>query len=138
MKPLSLKKILSNPLVWIGLVLCYMTIHYEGKHRAFDVFYNLETYRNLAIGATIYACIFRRQYTYHQCRLDIKQTLLACLETMMIILFVWWFSLGCYVSFHVGGENYSDTLREKYARAGRDMGRNSGDTVIVIKKSDIE
>jgi hypothetical protein len=116
MRRFSLLKILTNLQVWIGVVLSFMTIYYEGKHEALGIFYSLTTYRNLAIGSVIYTLIFKRQYTRHLGKMDIKQTLVACLETMVFILFVWMMCLYFYVGFHVGGDRYSDTLREKYSR----------------------
>lgn len=113
----SFKKILLNPLVWIGVVLAIFTIQYEGLYGAYGIFYNPITYRNLAIGSCIYVLIFRRQYTRKLRKLDIGETLICCLETMSIILFVWMFVLGLYVEFHTGGELYSEMVRHKLARA---------------------
>ena len=47
------KAVFLNPLVWIGLVLTGFTLHYEGYEGAFNVFFELETYRNLALGAAV-------------------------------------------------------------------------------------
>ena len=117
MHQFSFKKILLNPLVWIGTILSFFTIHYEGLHNAYSIFYNPITYRNLGIGVGVYVAIFRRQYTKKLRKLDIKETLLCCLETMVIILFVWMFTLGLYVEFHTGGELYSEMVKHKLTRA---------------------
>jgi len=112
------KSIILNPLVLIGLVLTGFTLAYSEERAAFQVFYNIETYRNLIIGVTLYVLLFDRQYTAGMRRLDIGQTLLAILESMVIVLLVWAGSLFAVVTYHVGGENYRDVLRAKYVKNG--------------------
>ncbi|MBQ8750678.1 MAG: hypothetical protein IJZ30_03475 [Alphaproteobacteria bacterium] len=116
MKPWSLTKILTNPLIWIGLTLTYMTIHNEGLNSAFDVFYNPITYRNLFIGSAIYVVLFDRHYTKNYKKLDYLETFVAIIEKMAIILFIWLFTLSIYTSYHNGGEAYSNILRARYLR----------------------
>ena len=116
MKPWSLTKILTNPLMWIGLILTYMTLHYEGLKSAYEIFFNPNTYRNLFIGSGIYVAIFDRRYTKNHTKLDYMETLSAVIEKMAIILFIWMFTLSLYVGYHQGGEVYSDMLRAKYSR----------------------
>ena len=112
------KSVLLNPLVWIGLILTGFTLHYEGYSDAFKVFFQLETYRNLAIGAAIYVALFNRQYKKGGGKLDIAETLAAVVVTMYIILLVWGISLFAVVNYHLGGLAYSDGLRQRYKDAG--------------------
>ena len=74
------KAVFLNPLVWIGLVLTGFTLHYEGYEGAFNVFFELETYRNLVLGAAVYVALFDRRYKPGGGRLDISETLAAVLE----------------------------------------------------------
>ena len=60
------KAVFLNPLVWIGLVLTGFTLHYEGYEGAFNVFFELETYRNLALGAAVYVALFDRRLTFRK------------------------------------------------------------------------
>ncbi len=112
------KAVLVNPLVWVGLILTGFTLHYEGKERAFDLFYQLETYRNLSIGAAFYVALFDRHYKRGGERLDIGETLMAVLETMYTIIIVWILSLFLVTNYHIGGENYSAALAERYRKSG--------------------
>lgn len=112
------KSIILNPLVLIGLILTGFTLAYSEERAAFQVFYSVETYRNLIIGATLYVLLFDRQYTAGMRRLDIGQTLLAILEAIAIILLVWVGSLFAVITYHIGGENYRDVLRARYVKEG--------------------
>ncbi len=112
------KSVLLNPLVWFGLILTGFTLHYEGYSDAFKVFFELETYRNLAIGAAIYVALFNRQYKKGGGKLDIAETLAAVVVAMYVILLVWGLSLFAVVNYHLGGLAYSDGLRQRYKDAG--------------------
>lgn len=112
------KSIILNPLVLIGLILTGFTLAYSEDRAAFQVFYSVETYRNLIIGTTLYVLLFDRKYTAGMQRLDIGQTLLTILESLVIILLVWAGSLFAVISYHIGGENYRDVLRAKYVKNG--------------------
>lgn len=112
------KSIIINPLVWFGVILTCFTLHYEGFDNAYQIFFQFETYRNLAIGAAIYVALFNRQYKRGGDKLDVKETLLTVLETMYVILFVWGISLFAVVNYHLGGLSYSAGLRERYEAAG--------------------
>ena len=118
-----LKKILSLPLFWIGILLTCFTIHYEGQKEAFAVFFIPETYRNLLVGGAIYVALFDRRYTEHRERFDIKETFKALIETVSVIFFVWSISLVFYVGYHEGGEAYSLGLRKNYARIQAERNR---------------
>ena len=72
MNNLTLKKILLNPLFWIGITLSYLTIHYEGIKNAYEIFFSPTTYRNLFIGMGIYVAIFDIKYTKNQEKIDIE------------------------------------------------------------------
>lgn len=112
------KSVLLNPLVWIGLILTGFTLHYEGYSNAFKVFFQWQTYRNLAIGAAVYVILFNRQCKRGGRRIDVAETLATVLETMYIILLVWGLSLFAVVNYHQGGLSYSEGLRERYKSAG--------------------
>ena len=112
------KSIILNPLVLIGLILTGFTLANAEDRAAFQVFYNTETYRNLIIGTTLYVLLFDRKYTAGMRRLDIGQTLLTILESLIIIVLVWAGSLFAVVSYHIGGENYRDVLRARYVKSG--------------------
>lgn len=112
------KSIIINPLVWFGIILTCFTLHYEGFDNAYQIFFQFETYRNLAIGAAIYVALFNRQYKRGGDKLDVKETLLTVLETMYVILFVWGISLFAVVNYHLGGLSFSANLRERYEAAG--------------------
>ena len=117
MKEFSIKKILTNPLVWIGLSLSYFTLHYENSENIYDIFLSFNTYRNLLIGSCIYVAIFNIKYTKNHKHIDILETLYTCIETMFIILFIWLFCLSLYTGFHQTGNMYSRALRAKYSHA---------------------
>ena len=105
------KAVFLNPLVWIGLVLTGFTLHYEGYEGAFNVFFELETYRNLALGAAVYVALFDRRYKPGGGRLDISETLAAVLEAMYVIVLTWGITLFAIVNYHLGGMSYSAGLR---------------------------
>lgn len=108
-----IKKILSTPLIWIGLTLTLFTIHYENKDEALSIFFDKTTYRNLAIGSIIYVAIFDKRYTEGHTKLDLKETFSAIIETIATILIVWLISTSLYVGYHQGGEMYSIALQKK-------------------------
>ena len=116
MSNLTLKKILLNPLFWIGIVLSYLTIYYEGQKNAYEIFFNPITYRNLFIGMGLYVAIFDVKYTQNREKIDILETLASCVEKTAIVLFIWIFSLSLYVGFHESGEMYSITLKHKLSQ----------------------
>ncbi len=107
------KKILSTPLIWIGLTLTIFTIHYEGLNNALSIFLTPTTYKNLCIGSIIYVAIFDKRYTKGHTKLDLKETFNAILETIATILVVWLISTSLYVGYHQGGEMYSIALQKK-------------------------
>jgi len=111
------KSFFFNPLVWIGIALMLFTFYNEEGHW-FEVFFKAETYRNLAIGSAVYVGLFGRKYTDGMRRLDIEQTLVAVIETMLTIFLVWLISLVLLVSYRTGGETYSELLRERYRYTG--------------------
>lgn len=110
------KSILSNPLVWIGGVLTWLTLYYEGKEHAFELFYRPETFRNLIIGAVVYVSCFKRQYKKGGEKLDIIATLVMVYEVFLTILLTWVLTLGVIVNYLVGGEIYRATLQQKYQK----------------------
>ena len=117
MKLYMLVKMFTNPLVWIGVILCCFTLHYEGEKHPYEIFFDPITYRNLFIGSGIYVAIFDIKHKAHSDKIDYKETLMTIIEKMAIILFVWLFSLALYVEYHASGEAYSEILRSRYARA---------------------
>lgn len=128
------KSVLLNPLVWIGLILTGFTLHYEGYGNAYSVFFELETYRNLAIGAAIYVILFNRQCKKGGRRIDVSETLAAVLETMYIILLVWGLSLFAVVNYHLGGLSYSEGLRERYKSAGWIKNDNAAEDAEAVRE----
>lgn len=108
------KAVFVNPLVWIGWVLTYFTLYYEGDKGAGAIFLKVETYRNLAIGAVIYTFIFNRQYTKGRERVDIFETLIAAAEAMYVIFITWAATTALIANYHIGGERYSEELRARY------------------------
>lgn len=110
------KSFLLNPLVWIGLVLMLFTINNEGNKNAFAIFFQKETYRNLAIGIAVYVGLFDKKYTEGMERLDIGETLLTVVYDMVMVLVVWIVSLALVVSYQLGGENYSALLTARYRK----------------------
>lgn len=128
------KSVLLNPLVWIGLVLTGFTLHYEGYNHAFQIFFEWETYRNLAIGAAVYVFLFNRQYKRGRARIDVAETLATVLETMYIILLVWGISLFAVVNYHLGGLSYSAGLRERYKSAGWIQNDNAAEDAEAVRE----
>jgi len=111
------KSIFLSPLVWIGLVLMLFTINNAEGKEAFSVFFEPETYRNLAIGTAIYVGLFDKKYTEGMVRLDIGETLLTVIYDMAVILLVWGVSLALVVNYQLGGESYKEILLQKYRKA---------------------
>lgn len=132
------KSIFLNPLVWIGIVLMLFTIHYEGNKNAFSVFFEVETYRNLAIGTALYVGLFDKKYTKDMERLDISETLLTVVYDMATILLVWAMLLGLVVSYQLTGENYSTALAERYRKNGWVAEDNDAVVKDTLKKMDVE
>ena len=128
------KSVLLNPLVWIGLVLTGFTLHYEGYSNAYGVFFEWQTYRNLAIVAVIYVFLFNRQYKKGGAKLDVPETLAAVLETMYIILLVWGVSLFAIVNYHTGGLAYSEGLRQRYKSAGWIKNDNAAEDAEAVRE----
>ena len=120
MKELVLKNIIGNPLFWIGIILTIFTLNYETEGNIYNIFFSLNTYRNLFIGSFIYVAIFNVKYTKHHKKIDFLETFYTCIHTMAIILFVWLLSLSMYVGYHQAGEEYSDTLRARYTKLKND------------------
>lgn len=81
-------------------------------------FFELETYRNLALGAAVYVALFDRRYKPGGGRLDISETLAAVLEAMYVIVLTWGITLFAIVNYHLGGMSYSAGLRERYRANG--------------------
>lgn len=128
------RSVVLNPLVWIGLVLTGFTLHYEGYGNAYSVFFQLETYRNLGIGAAIYVILFNRQYKKGGAKLDVAETLATVLMTMYIILLVWGISLFAIVNYHTGGMAYSEGLRERYRSAGWIKNDNAAEDAEAVRE----
>ena len=133
------KSFFLNPLVWIGIVLMLFTINYEGNKRAFSIFFEAETYRNLAIGTAIYVGLFDKKYTEGMERLDIGETLLTVVVDMAIILLVWGVSLALVVNYQLGGESYSALLTKRYRDNGwTTENKSSVEVKDTLKKMDVE
>ncbi len=115
MKEFSIKKILTNPLVWIGLTLTYFTIQHESDGNIYNIFLSSNTYHNLFIGSGIYVAFFNTKYTKNHNHVDYIETIRTCIETMFIILFIWLFCISLYAGFHEMGDMYSRALRAKYS-----------------------
>jgi len=107
------KSIFLNPLVWVGLLMTFFTLEYN-QDDIFGVFFVPETYRNIAIAAAVYVGLFGRKYTDGMRKLDWNQTLGGVIEAMLVLLFVWFFSLFAIVHYQRGGEAYSELLRQRY------------------------
>lgn len=112
------KSFFLNPLVWIGLMLTAFTLGNKEEENAFDLFFEPDTYRNLAIGAALYVGLFDRHYTSGRNHLDWGETLFAVLKTMYVIILIWGGSLFLIINYHSGGEWYSQTLAAKYKKNG--------------------
>lgn len=106
--------VLLNPLVWIGLVLTGMTLANRDIDNAYEVFMNVETYRNLALGTAVYVGLFDRHYTKNMERLDIMETLFAVVQSMFIILITWSVSLALITGYLINGEGYKKKLTQRY------------------------
>jgi hypothetical protein len=128
------KAVFLNPLVWIGLVLTGFTLHYEGYEGAFNVFFELETYRNLALGAAVYVALFDRRYKPGGGRLDISETLAAVLEAMYVIVLTWGITLFAIVNYHLGGMSYSAGLRERYRANGWIKNDNAAEDAAAVRE----
>jgi len=112
------KSIFLNPMVWIGVLLTVFTLQNEDEKNVFQLFLNPTVYRNLALGCAVYVGLFDRHYTHKMKHLDIPETLMAVLQAMLTILLVWVATLGFIVSYHTGGESYSEALKDRYRQAG--------------------
>ena len=119
MKDFILKKIIANPLFWIGISLTFFTLHYEDRENIYSIFFTPTTYRNLFIGSGIYVSIFNIKYTKNHEKIDYLETISACIETMAIILFIWLFTLSLYIGYHEAGEMYGKILAAKYSRLNK-------------------
>ena len=107
---------------------------YEGYEGTFNVFFELETYRNLALGAAVYVALFDRRYKPGGGRLDISETLAAVLEAMYVIVLTWGITLFAIVNYHLGGMSYSAGLRERYRANGWIKNDNAAEDAAAVRE----
>ena len=114
------KNFLLNPLVWVAVVLSYMTVSNAEDGKVWSVFFSPVMYRNLFIGCALYVVFWERKYTDNGQRLDISETLKAVFEVMANILFFWAAFLLMYLGVHSNGERYRQELERRYQQSVHD------------------
>ena len=137
------KSFFLNPRILIGLVLTMFTLSMDYEN-PFELFFEPDVYRNLAIGSAVYVGLFGRKYTEGMEHLDWGETLMNVLETMVTIFLFWFGSLFLVANYQRGGESYSDLLRARYREARPNaQNENSGantsrDIVKTLQNMDVK
>ena len=113
--PNFLVKIIYNPLIWIGILLSYITLRETST--AEDVILMLKEpklYIDLLIGAIIYVFLFERHYTKKRERVAILTNIVAVVDAMFTVFITWLCMTLAVLYFQYRGERISRQLRAKY------------------------
>lgn len=107
-------KIITNPLVLIGVLLTMITLDEADYKNSLQFFLEWRTYRNLIIGAIIYVAIFDRKYTKGRKRIAVLDNIRAVFGSAFVIFISWVMTIGLIVQFQVRGERIGEKIRERY------------------------
>ena len=113
--PNFLVKIIYNPLIWIGILLSYITLRETSN--AEDVILMLKEpklYIDLLIGAIIYVFLFERHYTKKRERVAVLTNIVAVVDTMFTVFISWLCITLAVLYFQYRGERISNQLQMKY------------------------
>jgi hypothetical protein len=108
------RRCFTNPLVWVGFALTALTLSHNGLEQALDIFFEPETYRNLAIGAAIYTLIFSPQYKNGGEKIALFATLQVVVENMIVIFVAWNISLLLVLNYHWSGLRLTQRMEDLY------------------------
>jgi hypothetical protein len=113
--PNFLVKIIYNPLIWIGILLSYITLREVPNSE--DIILMLKEpkyYIELFIGAVIYVYMFEKHYTKKREKVAILPNIIAIIDTMFIVFITWICMTLAVLYFQYRGERISRQLRQKY------------------------
>lgn len=113
--PDFVSKIITNPLVLIGLLLTVVTLDGVDHTQTIELFLEGRTYRNLIIGAIIYVAIFDRKYTKGRKKIALMDNVRAVIGASFVIFISWLLTVGIFVQFQVRGERIKNKIYERYA-----------------------
>lgn len=113
--PNFILKIVFNPLVWVGVLLSYISLkNGENAEVIINRFMQSRLYIELGVGATIYVWLFDLHYTKKRERIAFLRNLVAIAETMFTVFVTWITIVSLVLYFQMRGERISSQLRMKY------------------------
>lgn len=113
--PNFLIKIFCNPLIWVGILLSYITLREVPNSE--DIILMLKEpkhYFELFIGSLIYVWLFEKHYTKKRERVAILTNIVAVVDAMFTVFITWLCMTLAVLYFQYRGERISRQLRAKY------------------------
>ena len=113
--PKFIVKIVLNPLIWIGILLSYITLQKTSNtENIILMLKESKYYIGLFLASLIYVLLFEKHYTKKREKIAILPTFVAILDTMFTVFITWLCATLCVLYFQYRGERISNQLRMKY------------------------